>query len=238
MAIPSKAVGYGNNSTARNVFGITFSQPLSAAPQYETYDGGTFPAVGSGTTVTGKALAGSAGNGNKTMVCVVDTSAAAPTSAWKPASASAGAANPNRVKGQTSYVLSGMTAAGASGVGAYATGFSKGASNLGNGTGAVDSATNPAGVLRWNEMLELPSDVVPTDNLTYDLLVRYQYTGSAPALAWYYNDGGVEATPVWTALTPGTHGLRHCNAGTVSGTYKLDIPPSGTVDAAEGWVTA
>ena len=104
----------------------------------------------------------------------------------------------------------------------------------------MDSATNPAGVLRWNEMLEMPSDVATTDNLTYDLLVRYQYTGSAPSLAWYYNDsgaGGTEGTPVWTALTPGTHGLRHCNAGTVAGTYKLDIPPSGTVDASEGWIS-
>lgn len=241
MAIPSRAVGYGNNSTARNVFAITFSQPLSAAPQFEAYDGGTFPAVGSATTTTGKALAGDSSNGNRPMVCLVDTSAAAPALSWKPTNATPGAANPNRVRGQTSFVQSGMTASGASGVGAYGTGFSKAGGALGNGTGVVDSATNPAGVLRWNEMVELPSGVIPTDNLTYDLLVRYQYTGSAPSLAWYFNDysaGGSEATPVWTALTPGTHGLRHCNAGTVAGTYKLDIPPSGTVDAAEGWVTA
>lgn len=237
MAIPSRAIGYGNNSTARNVFGLTFDQALSSAPKYETYDGGTYPAVGSGTTTTGKALAGTAGNSSKSMVSLVDTSAAAPTSAWMPASATGGSANPNRVKGQTSYVTSAATSAGSSGVSAYGTGFSKAAGALGSGSGTVDSAGNPAGVIRWNEAFEMPSDVVPTDNLTYDLLIRYTYTGTAPTLAWYYNDGGSEGTPTWTALTPGTHGLRHCNAGTVSGTYLLDIPASGVVVASEGWVT-
>lgn len=132
------------------------------------------------------------------------------------------------------------TQAGGSGVGAWGTPFSKSAGALGNGTGAIDSATNPAGVIRWNECLEMPSDIVPTDNLTHDVLLRYQYTGSAPTVKWYFNDsagGGTENTPVWTELTPGTHGVRHCNSGTVAGTYKLDIPPSGTVDAPELWVT-
>lgn len=237
MAIPSKAVGGGNTSTARNVFAVTFSQALSAAPTFEAYDGGTFPAVGSATTVTGKALAGTAGNSNRSMLSLVSTGAAAPASAWKPASATGGSANPNRLKGQTSYVTAQETQAGGTGVGAWGTGFSAGAGNLGNATGAIGSATNPYGVIRWNECFEMPSDVVPTDNLTHDLLIRYQYTGSAPTLAWYYNDGGSEGTPTWTALTPGTHGVRHCNAGTVAGTYRLDIPPSGTVDGAELWVT-
>lgn len=239
MAVPNKAVGYGNNSTARNVFGASFSQALSSAPKYETYDGATYPAVGSGTTTTGKSLAGTAGNGNKTMASLVDTSAAAPTSAWMPAAATGGSANPNRVKGQVSYVTSGATLAGASGVRAYGTAFSKAAGALGNGTGVVDSATNPAGVITWNEAYEMPSDVVPTDNLTYDLLIRYTYTGSAPTWLWYFNDfvSGTEGTPTWTAVANPTNGLRHTNAGTVSGgPYLLDIPPSGVVVASEGWV--
>jgi hypothetical protein len=241
MAIPSKAVGYGNNSTARNVFGLSFSTALSSAPKFETYDGGTYPGVGAGTTVAGKSLAGTAGNGNKPMPSLVDTSAAAPASAWMPAAATGGSANPNRVKGQTNFVTSGATLAGASGVRAFGTGFSKTAGALGNGTGVVDSATNPAGVVTWNEAYEMPSDVIPADNLTYDMLVRYTYTGAAPTVLWYFNDngaGGTEGTPVWTNLVPGTNGLRHCNAGTVAGTYLLDIPASGVVVAAEGWVTA
>lgn len=241
MAIPAKVVGAGNGSAARNVFAITVSQALSASPQFEAYDGGTFPAVGSGTTVAGKALAGTAGNGNRSMLSVVSTGAAAPSAAWKPANASAGAANPNRVKGQTSYVVAQETQNGGSGIGAWGLPFTKAAGALGNATGAIDGTQNPAGVIRWNECFEMPSDVVPTDNLTQDLLFRYQYTGSAPTLKWYFNDfsvGGTEATPVWTELTPGSHGVRHCNAGTTAGNYKLDIPPSGTVDAAEAWVTA
>src|SRR5512139_2768341 len=152
MAIPNKATGYGNNSTARNVFGCSFSTALSAAVKYEAYDGGTFPAVGSGTTTTRDVLAGTAGNSNKSMVCLVDTTDAAPASAWLPASATGGSANPNRLKAQTSYV----TQAGA---------------NRGAG-----------GRITWNEVLEIPSDVTPSSTMTYDLLLRYSYTGGAPTL--------------------------------------------------------
>lgn len=242
MAIPNKARGYGNNSTARNVFGLTFSTALSSAPKYELYDNAqTFPAVGSAVTVTGKVAAGTAGNSNKPMIGLVDTSAAAPASAWFPASATGGSANPNRVKGQTSFVTSAATSAGSSGVRAYGTGYSAGAGALGDGSGVVGGAQNPAGVITWNEALEIPSDLVPTDNMNYDLLIRVTYTGGVPTLAWYFNEGTGDTSPnvTWTALTPGTHGLRHCNAGTVSGgPYLLDIPASGVVIAAEGWVTA
>ncbi|MBX4215685.1 hypothetical protein KW797_01930 [Candidatus Parcubacteria bacterium] len=115
MAIPNKATGYGNNSTAVNVFRVTFSTALSTAPKYEAYDGGTFPAVGSATTTANRPLAGTAGNSNKSMICLVDSTGGAPTSNWKPASATGGSANPNRLKGQTSYVTAGGTP-GAGGV--------------------------------------------------------------------------------------------------------------------------
>ena len=211
MAIPNKAVGYGNNSTARNVFRVTFSTALSSAVKYETYDGGTFPAVGSATTTTNTIFAGTAGNSNKAMIGLVDTTNAAPASAWFPASATGGTANPNRMKGQTSYV----TQAGA---------------NVGAG-----------GTITWNECIEIPSDVTPSSTMAYDLLLRYTYTGGAPSLTWAFNDAvsGTEGAPTWTTLTPGTHGLRHCNAGTVTtGPYLLDIPPSGVVISSEGLVTA
>ena len=109
MAIPAKATGYGNNSTARNVFRVLFSQALSSAPKYEGYDGGTYPAVGSGTTVANDVFVGTAGNSNKPMLSLVDTSSGAPASNWKPASASAGSANPNRMKGQTNFVTATAT---------------------------------------------------------------------------------------------------------------------------------
>lgn len=248
MPIPGKVTGYGNNSAARNVFAITVSQPLASPPQFEAYDGAEFPAVGLTTSATGKALVGTVGNGalspfdtpakRKSMVCVVSTDASAPAANWKPAAQTLGAASSNRLRGLEAYTVSTATLAGGTNVGSYGAGFSKAPGALGNGTGAVDSDTNPAGVFRWNEVLEIPSDITPSDDLTYDLVFRYQYTtGTPPVIRWYFNDGGTDVAPVWTELTPNTHGLRHCNAGTVVDTYRLDIPPTGVVDAAEGWIT-
>lgn len=114
MAIPFKCQGAGNNSTAQNVLRVSFSQALSSAPKYEAYDGGTYPAVGSATTVTNTIFAGTAGNSSKPMISLVDTNSA-PTSNWKPSSATGGSANPNRMKGQTNFVTAGNTP-GASGV--------------------------------------------------------------------------------------------------------------------------
>jgi hypothetical protein len=109
MAIPAPATGGGNNSTARNVCRFLFSEALSTAPRYEMYDGGTFPAVGSATTTNNAVFAGTAGNSNKPMTSLVDTSSGAPSSAWMPASATAGSANPNRMKGTTNYVTATAT---------------------------------------------------------------------------------------------------------------------------------
>jgi hypothetical protein len=108
MAIPAKATGYGNNSTAVNVFRITFTQALSSAPRYEAYDGAVFPATGSATTTTNGIF--NTGSGSGSMLSLVDTSGGAPTSAWKPAIAgTGGSANPNRMKGTGYYVTSTAT---------------------------------------------------------------------------------------------------------------------------------
>ncbi len=210
MAIPNKATGYGDNSTARNVFGCTFSQALSSAVKYECYDNDqTFPATDTQTSTTNDVLAGTAGNGSKSMVGLVDTTDAAPTALWFPSSATGGEANPNRMKGQTSYVQQ-------------------------------DGANRTAGQrITWNECIEIPSDVTPSSTMGYDLLLRYTYTGSAPSLTWEFNEN-TEGSPTWTSLTPNTqHGLRHCNSGTsAGGPYVLDIPPTGTSKSSEGWITA
>lgn len=207
MAIPNKATGYGNNSTAQNVFRITFSQALSSAPKYEAYDGGSFPAVGSATTTSNTVFAGTAGNSNKPMLSLVATTNAAPSSNWKPASATGGSANPNRMKGQTNFVTD-------------------------------PSTPGAGGVIRWNEVLEVPSDATTSSTMAVDLLIRYTYTGSAPSLTWAFNEGS-EGSPTWTNLTPGTHGLRHCRTGTAGGgPYLANIPASSTEDTTEGWVTA
>lgn len=206
MAIPSKATGYGNGSTAQNVFRILFSQTLSSAPKYEMYDGGVFPAVGAAVTTANTVFAGTAGNGNIPMLSLISTSSAAPGASWKPVGATGGSANPNRMKGQTNYV--------------------------------TDPTTPTAGqAIRWNEVLEVPSDATTSSTMAVDLLIRYTYTGTAPALTWAYNEG-TEGAPTWTTLTPGTNGVRHCRTGTVAGgPYLANIPAASTEDTTEGWVT-
>lgn len=206
MAIPAKATGYGNNSVAQNVFRILFSQDLSTPPKYELYDGGTFPAVGVAVTTANTVFAGTAVNSNKPMVSLVDTSSAAPSSNWKPASATGGTANPNRMKGTTNFVTS--------------------------------TATPTAGTaIRWNMVVEVPSDATTSSTMAHDLLIRYTYTGTTPVLTWAFNEG-TEGAPTWTTWVPGTNGQRHCRAGTVSGgPYLANIPASSTEDTAECWVT-
>jgi len=213
MAIPQKAIGYGNNSTARYVFKCTFSTALSSNVKYEAYDGGTFPAVGSATSVANTILAGTTVNTSTSMVCLVDTSNAAPTSAWMPVlygGATPLTANPNRLKGLTNYVIQ---------------------------EGGIPGA---AGTITWNMVVEIPSDTSTSDTMAFDLLLRYTYTGTAPTLAWFYNDGatGTIATPSWVTVTPGTHGIRHARSGSPTGTYYYaNIPASGKEATAEGWVT-
>ena len=208
MAIPNKCTGAGNNN-AQNVFKCTFSTALSSAPKYEAWDNAeTYPArTIDGTTVDKEIFVGTAGNSNKPMLYLVATTSAAPGANWKPATATADSANPNRLKGTTNYVTD-PTTPGAS------------------------------GSILWNQGVEVPSDatVPSTTSMAHIIQIRYTYTGTAPTLTFAFNEG-TEVAPTWTTFTPGTHGVRYCNAGTVAGTYKLTLPASGTVDAAEQWVT-
>lgn len=209
MAIPNKATGAGNND-AQNVFKVTFDQALSTAPKIEAWDNSqTFPDKdAAGSTTAKEAFTGTTENGNKPMIYAVATTSSSPGSDWKPSSASAGSANPNRLKGTTNYV--------------------------------TDPTTPGLGdAILFNLGIEVPSDAtVPSSSSLNTLIqIRYTYTGTAPALTFAFNEG-TEGTPSWTTLTPGTHGLRFCNSGTVGGgPYKLTLPASGTVDASEVWVT-
>jgi hypothetical protein len=213
MSIPSKVVGGGNTTAnATNVFRITWSQALSAAPQYQMWDNSsTYPAVdASGTTTAKEAFTGTAGNSTKPMYALYSSSASGPgASLWMPASATAGHANPNRMKGSTNY---------------------------------VNDPTTPtaSGVTKFNITAEFPSDsAVPSSSSQNILLqVQYQYTGSAPSLTYAYNDGGTEGSPTWTNFTPGTHGIRLVNTSTSAGTYKFTLPASSVSTVAELWVTA
>jgi hypothetical protein len=210
MAIPLQITGAGNQN-ARYVFKVTFSQSLSVAPYVEAWDNAlTFPAQTTpGASVAKEIFIGTTGNGNIPMLYAVDTTSTSPGDDWKPAAATAGAASPNRLMGDTNYVEASVTpSAGES--------------------------------IYFNLGAEVPYDaaVPSTSSLAHVIQIRYRYSGSTPSISFYANEG-TEASPTWTEFTPGTHGVRYCNAGTdwSAGPYKLTLPESGTVDAPEMGIT-
>ena len=209
MAVPAKVTGGGNNSTAQNVFKVTFDTALSAAPQIRGWDNSaTFPAVdAAGSTVIKEAFAGTTGNSNKPMFAAVATTSAAPSSNWMPASATAGTANPNRLKGTTNYVTDPTT-------------------------------PGAAGAILFNLSAEFPSDAAVPSVSSQNILIEvlYQYTGVAPVPVVTFNEG-TEGSPSWTTLTAGTHGIRLVNVGTIAGTYKFTLPLTSVDTVDELWVT-
>jgi len=213
MAIPSKAIGGGNNN-ATKVFKVTFSTALSTAPKLEAWDNSsTFPAKdASGSTTAKEIFTGTTGNGSKPELAAWSGGAEAdgtlPGASWHPATATAGSANPNLLKGTTNYVT---------------------CTNTPGAGGDI--------VFNLSERVGYDATVPSTTSMAAIIQIRYTYTGSAPSLTFYYNDGGSETTPSWTTFTPGTHGVRFCNTGTSAGTYKLTLPAEGTVDAGELWIT-
>jgi hypothetical protein len=113
MPFPSKITGAGNYN-AQQVFKVTFSEALSTAPTLEALDNlSTFPVVDSqGSTVLKEIFTGTTGNGNKPMLYAKMTTAELPGENWKPATATSGVANPNRLKDTQSSVGTGTIPAG------------------------------------------------------------------------------------------------------------------------------
>lgn len=158
-------------------------------------------------TVTGTVFTGTSGNGNIPMLAAVATTDTAPSSSWKPASPTAGGATANRLKGSTNYVNLSASAPGA------------------------------GGAVRFNVVLEVPSDISAPATLNWVLAVRYWYTGTAPTLTWAGNEG-TEGSPTWTSITAGASGnyLRPADQSTGT-TWTVDKPTSGTKDAPYYWIT-
>jgi len=211
--IPNKATGAGNNN-ATVVYKATFSTALSSAPRLEAWDNSqTFPAVdATGSTILKEIFTGTTGNGSKPMLAgYIGGLSSAPTlpgASWHPGSATGGGANPNLLKGSTNFVNT-----------------------------TVVPGTGEAIVFNLSQRVPFDATVPSTTSMNALILIRCNYTGAAPTIALDFNEG-TEGTPSWTTITAGTHGIRFCNAGTISGgPYKLTLPESGTVDAGEQWVT-
>ena len=206
MSIPNKATGYGNTQAGQNVFSVSFSTALSAAPVFEAYDGGTFPGTGTDATTLNTVFVGTAGNGNIPMLSLIETTSAAPSGGWMPSAPTAGSANPNRMLGSTSFVTASI----------------------------VPTAGQR---ITWNEVIEFPYDCTTAATIAHDIVIRYQYSGAAPVLTWAFNDGGTDAAPSWTTMTPGANGIRHCDAGMVAGGPYTVAVGASTTTSEEGWVT-
>ena len=214
MAIPNKVAGGGGNNDATKCFKVKFSTALSGAPLIEAWDNSkTFPDKDSyGSTVAKEIFTGTT---NLQMPFLAAWSGGSesdgnkPGANWHPSSATAGSANPNLLKGTTSYVT-------------------------------CTNTPSAGGNIVFNLSLKIPDDatVPSTDTMAHMIQIRYTYSGNAPAVTFYFNDGGTEGSPSWTTFTPGTHGIRYCNSGASAGNYGLTLPGTNkTKVAPELWVT-
>jgi len=210
MAVPFQITGAGNQD-AQYVFRVGFSENLAFAPIIEAWDNAeTFPErTVSGATVVNEIFTGTTENENIPMLYAVSTTEAAPGNDWKPTEATAGSANPNRLKGDTNYVTD--TTVPSSGEYIY---FNLGAE------------------------IPYDATVPSTTSMAHTIQIRCRYSGTEPTVSFYGNEG-TEALPSWTAITAGTHGIKYCDAGTVwsSETLKLSLPESGIIDVPELGIT-
>lgn len=210
MAVPFRLTGAGNQD-ARYVFRAAFSGDLSVPPNIEAWDNAlVFPSrTTTGSTVAKQVFTGTTGNGNIPMLYAVATTSAAPGDDWKPAAATAGSANPNRLMGTTNYVTDPTTPS------------------------AGESIYFNLGI-----EVPYDATVPSTTSLAHIIQIRYRYSGATPTVTFYGNEG-TEASPTWTQIVAGNNGVRYCNAGTSwsAGPYRLTLPETGTVDAPEMGIT-
>ena len=148
----------GGYITKQYVMRLTFSELLSSDPRWEAWDNTqTYPAVDSyGSTVTGALFVGTTSYA-RPMIALMATTGGAGVS-W-PSTATDGNANPNKLKGTTSYVVD---------------------------TNYPETAP---GTIYFNMAADIPNDLEPSEDMNWLLQCRYSYTGSSPTLSWYYNTG-------------------------------------------------
>jgi hypothetical protein len=210
VSIPSKAVGAGNGSQARNVFKVTFSQALAAVPTLEAWDDDTF------ATVNKEMFIGTHDNGNIPYVSAVATTDQAPAGTnWKPASPVAGGATINRLKGRTNYVNLSTGIPTASG----SVRFNLDWELPDDMTIPSTSTGNGVLIVRYSY-----SGTAPT--------LTWQFND--------YSAGGTEVTPAWTTITPGAAGcvIRPCDTGSSAASLVVTKPTSGVADAGEIWISS
>jgi hypothetical protein len=208
----TEVVGYGQGGVNRYAFGLNFSQALSSLCTYHAYDNNqTFPTLESTplTSVLNEIFTHGHSASNDSMIALIDTTNAEPSDTWATTLAagggSAGEANPNFLLGDTAWVEQ---------------------------DGAVFSSADQT--LLWNMLIEVDYQVETSDDMRFELCIKYTYTGTAPSLTWRYNVGSAPTS--WSTMTPGTHGIKHCRSGASAGAYYANIPETGQEWTAEAWV--
>lgn len=207
MAIPSQVVNAGNNNSVQNVFKVTFSQALSAAPTIESWDDSTF------STTVKEQFTGTTVNTNIPYLSAVATTDVTPSSNWKPSGPIAGGAVANRLKGLTNYVNASVNAPTAGAAIRFNIDFEI-------PTDATVPSTNTFGVLAVRYAYSGPA---PSVTWQYN---DVQSGGTEGAPQWTNITPGAAGNYI-----------RPADAGTTSANVAVTKPASSVASAAQIWVT-
>ena len=167
-------------------------------------------------TIANKVFTGTTVNTDLPMIGAIGVDTA-PPAAWWPAGLTVGAAvnNASRLKGNAGYCKLSATAPGA------------------------------GGNIFFNFDYRFPSDVLPSDSMSFVFNILFTFTGATPTVTVAGNDGGTEGVPIWTALTTqpgGTNGsanvLRPSDSGGDGVGDTVTIPSSGQAHPPEIFITA
>ena len=225
---------YGEGATAsgfQKAFRFLVSSALSSKIYYEAYDNDeTWPDTGAAVTVAhsifGRCTTGATGSNNVairtgspcasgSMICLIDVSSSYAWDTW-PNSTAWGTLvpyndtdnNPNRLKGATYRVQQ---------------------------AGPVLAASEGA---PFNMFVIVPSYCQTSDNMAFDLAVRYTYTGSNPNPRFQGNICSTAASAaIWVDLNAGAsaYGIKHCRSGVADGSLYANIPLTTYEKTREAW---
>jgi len=166
-------------------------------------------------TVANKVFTGTTVNGNTPMIGAIGADVA-PSAAWYPAGLTPAAAV------NTASLLRGN-----------------------DGYINLSAAAPVAGDVFFNFDFSFPSDVVPSDLMSFVTNFLFAFTGPVPTITWFANDGGTEGAPIWTALTTQPGGvnaaatvIRPSDSGGTGVGDTVTIPAAGEIFPDEIFVTA
>lgn len=204
-----KVAGYGDVAKA-NVFQLLFdTNDLSGSPRWEAYDNSeSFPVRTEPGTVIASSLLiiGNDSNSNLSGICLFATTNGVP--GVKPGGATAGSANPNRLKGTVSYVTD-------------PTEPNAGDAILYNMIIEIHNSFEPSDDTEFVLQCRYAYTGSPPD-------LYWKFNNET--------EGGDEETPDWDGMTPGTDGVRHGDSGSAAPEYYANIPVSSTEDTDAAWV--